>query len=67
MTTVLPVIVPEMITIFLAVPVTAEVRAARVVTVVVVPPDPPDVLKQRSERQVAQIGKFESHPPLRVA
>lgn len=35
---------PEMITIFLAVPATAEVRAARVVTVVVVPPDPPDVL-----------------------
>jgi hypothetical protein len=38
------VILPEMMTIFLAVPVTAEVRAASVVTVVVVPPDPPVVL-----------------------
>jgi hypothetical protein len=38
---------PEMTTIFFAVPVTAEVRAARVVTVVVVPPDPPVVLRTR--------------------
>lgn len=34
-----------MTTIFLAVPVTADVRAARVETVVTVPPDPPVVLE----------------------
>lgn len=33
-----------MMTIFLAFPVTAEVRASRVLTVVVGPPDPPVVL-----------------------
>lgn len=35
---------PEMMTIFLALPERAEVRAANVVTVVTVPPEPPVVL-----------------------
>jgi len=43
LTTALPVIEPEIMTIFFAVPVTAAVNAARVVTVVVVPPTPPVV------------------------
>lgn len=37
-------VIPEMMTTFFASPVTAEVRAAREVTTVVGPPEPPDVL-----------------------
>ena len=36
--------VPEMMTIFLSSPATAEVKASRVLTVVVGPPEPPVVL-----------------------
>jgi hypothetical protein len=43
LTTVFPVIVPETMTTFLAVPETAAWSAEREVTVVVVPPDPPEV------------------------
>lgn len=57
-TTVFPVIVPLTITMVGVVPVTAEVRASRVVTVMVDPPFPPVVLveelmKIRSELSVS--------------
>lgn len=45
LTTVSPVMVPEMITMAAVLPVTAEVRASKVVTVVVAPPFPPVVLE----------------------
>lgn len=40
----MPVMVPEMTTIFLAEPVRAVVSASSVVTVVTLPPEPPVVL-----------------------
>lgn len=45
-----PVILPEMMTVFLASPATAEVRASRVVTVVVRPPAPPVVPPLRAAK-----------------
>jgi hypothetical protein len=50
-----PVIVPETTTIFLASPSTALVRAARVETVTVVPPEPPVVLENRTGQMLAHI------------
>lgn len=46
LTTVLPVIVPEMTTIAAVSPAAAEVRALKLVTVVVAPPFPPVVLSK---------------------
>lgn len=46
-TTVFPVMVPDIMTIFLSSPVRADVSAARVVTVTVVPPLPPVVLNEK--------------------
>lgn len=45
LTTVFPVMVPVMMTIFLVALATAEVSASSVLTVAVVPPEPPVVLR----------------------
>lgn len=45
-----------MMTIFLAVPETAEVKAERVVTVVVVPPEPPVVLQEMNRMTDSKSG-----------
>ncbi len=56
-----------MMTTFLAVPETAEVKAARVVTVVVVPPDPPEVLKGKVSERYLLPHSETAYPPFKVA
>jgi hypothetical protein len=50
LTTSLPVIVPEMMTIFLSSPATADLSAESEVTVTVEPPEPPEVLNEGSAK-----------------
>jgi hypothetical protein len=65
-----PVMLPETKTIFLASPLTAAVRAARLETVVVVPPAPPVVLSEpvlvdMRQRHGGDGGNgIKTHPPL---
>ena len=58
---------PDTLTILAALPLTAEVRAAKVVTVVTVPPAPPLVLMARYLVSSMEWYSAFTYPPLRVA